>query len=88
MHADATNQMQQITRGPAKVAHALRGRSVHKKTAKKRFAPSFYCFYCRGGPLGAAAVEHPSLRIEIGKSKRTWFSGLDRHRCARHRYRH
>ena len=62
MHADATNQMQQITHDPAKAAHALRVRSVHKKTVKKRFAPSFYCFYCRGSPLGLTAVEDPSWK--------------------------
>jgi hypothetical protein len=73
MHADATNKIQQITHDPAKVAHALRVRGVHKKTVKKRFAPSFYCFYCRGGPLGLAFLEDPSSKIEAWKSKRTRF---------------
>jgi hypothetical protein len=73
MHADATNRMRQITHDLTKAAHALRVRSVHKKTVKKRFAPSFYCFYCRSGPLGLGALDDPSSKIEARKSRRTRF---------------
>jgi hypothetical protein len=70
MHADATNQMQQITHDPAKVAHALRVRSVHKKTVKKRFAPSFIAFIAPRRLPGRSPSEMPKLKSEAGKSKR------------------
>ena len=73
MHADATNRMQQTTHDLTKAAHALRVRSVHKKTVKKRFAPSFYCFFAAGDHWGLGASEDPSSKIEAQKSKCTRF---------------
>src|SRR4029077_20301928 len=61
--------MQQITHDLTKAAHVLRVRSFHKKTVKKRFAPSFYCFYCRSGPLGARRPGRPKLENRSGEIK-------------------
>jgi hypothetical protein len=73
MHADATNRMQQITHDLTQAAHALRVPSVHKKTVKKRFAPSFYCFFAGGDHWGLGALEGSSSKIEARKSKPTRF---------------
>jgi hypothetical protein len=51
----------------------LRVRSVHKKTVKKRFAPSFYCFFAVGDHWGLGALEDSSSKIEARKSKRARF---------------
>jgi hypothetical protein len=51
----------------------LRVRNVHKKTVKKRFAPSFYCFFASADHWGLGALGDPSSKIEAWKSKHTRF---------------